>query len=168
MCTRLWFSRTRMLCWVAVLILAPACALADDLFTYSAYLPIGLSGPRNPFLATAMLADCDADGTSDLVLADVANNRGEIRHGLGAGRFGDPQYFATGEYPYSLEVGDVTGDGNLDVVVENVFDYTISVLPGNGDGTLATQIVLPTIPAPRRLTLGDVDQDGHLDILVCT
>jgi hypothetical protein len=73
--------------------------------------------------------------------------------------------YATGDYPYFAEIGDINGDNKPDIVTANYFGHSISVLLGKGDGTFKPKVDFPTSEAPHRLRLVDVNRDGRLDVV---
>ena len=78
---------------------------------------------------------------------------------LGAGSsalgWANTQTPATGEYPYSVAVGDFNGDGIPDLAVANYSSNTVTILLGNGNGTFHAAAVSPVTGAtPRALPWG--------------
>ncbi len=73
-------------------------------------------------------ADVDADGHSDIVLANVRGSELLVMRGDGAGGFGAPTGFRTGAAPYSLALVDVDRDGDVDAVTANHSENSVSVL----------------------------------------
>lgn len=72
------------------------------------------------------VADFNHDGKLDLAVSCWVCLKGiEVLFGKGDGTFQAPAYYATGQYPEYLSVGDVNQDGNADIVVSNV----VSVAP---------------------------------------
>ncbi len=59
---------------------------------------------RGGSIADGTLADIDADGLVDLVLLDAGRARFEVRRGIGSGRLGPSERYATGDGPVSMAV----------------------------------------------------------------
>jgi hypothetical protein len=119
------------------------------------------------------LADVDADGDLDLVVANgqhlaqadwIYSNNGlgvfSGRRPLGAATNPDPSY--------GVAVGDVDADGDPDVVVAN--DLVLApVYRNDGKGNFSQIATLGNYlaPQPRRaVALGDLDSDGDLDVVL--
>ena len=71
----------------------------------------------------------------------------------------------TGNYPYSVAIGDLNSDGVQDLSVANGLSHTISTLLGNGDGSFAIRSDWGTGYTPHAITLSDLDGDGHTDLI---
>ena len=99
-------------------------------------------------LSDVATADFDADGTLDVVVADLDMGTATVLLGNGDGtlRFGGA--FATGDSPSSLTVGDFNGDGRPDLAVANGGVNSVSVLLNDGNWEN-----LP--PAPLKLFIRD-------------
>ncbi|HUE75050.1 MAG TPA: FG-GAP-like repeat-containing protein, partial [Pirellulaceae bacterium] len=124
------------------------------------------------------LADVNADGRPDMIVASWSGNSIDVRLGNADGTFGGTLSFPTGTGPNSVAVGDLTGDGIPDLATANSGD--ISLLKGNGDGTFLPpqSIGLPgQFPPgytgsesrpqlPLSVATGDVNGDGKLDLVV--
>ena len=77
------------------------------------------------------LGDLNGDGKQDLAVAsNGCNGTGNtsILLGDGAGNFGGPITFATGNSSRSVAVGDFNGDGMQDLAVANESSHNVSIL----------------------------------------
>src|SRR5688572_20967190 len=122
------------------------CLMAFNPFTeYSV-----LSAPND-----LALADLNADGRPDMVVASTSGSSVEIRLGNADGTFGSAQSFATGASPHSVVAGDFTSDGKADLITAS--GAGLSLLAGDGTGAfgspqnfLLSEVIPPgaTVPAP--------------------
>ena len=106
------------------------------------------------------LADLNADGHPDIIVATT--NSLEVRLNDGLGHFGTQSQLGP-LTPQTLTLDDVDGDGRLDVISIDVAGRLV-VLPGNGDGTFALRAALDAGQAffvPLEVALGDLDLDGR-------
>ena len=144
----------------------------------------GLDLPISPSRITSMVAgDFTDDGKLDLAIAFAPSSNTGARHpdggvfvllGNGNGTFQTPIYYAAGDNPASLVVGDFTGDGEIDLAVadkgEEADGYVnagISVLLGIGQGTFrAAQELIEPGYAPQALVAGDFKGDGKPELAV--
>jgi hypothetical protein len=108
------------------------------------------------------LADLDADGRLDLVLADTWADRVSVLLGKGNATFGARADYQTTSDVASVALGDLNGDGKLDIVT--VSSGAMDVLLGKGDGTFASRVSYAA--AAGTLALGDIDGNGRLDVAV--
>ncbi len=117
------------------------------------------------------VADINADGNLDALVANTYSSTICVQLGNGAGRF-TPQVNlpSTGPntQPYCVAVADVNSDGRPDVLTANSGTSTLSVLLGNGAGGFALQPSSPSTGSgsqPLALVLADVNGDGQPDAL---
>ncbi|MCS6806799.1 MAG: choice-of-anchor D domain-containing protein, partial [Blastocatellia bacterium] len=96
----------------------------------------------------AVLADLNADGRSELIVAH-ANSVLSVRAGQARGTFGAPTSFSLEARPSALAAGDVTGDGHVDIVIADAQSPSLLILVGDGKGGLpqAQRVVLSGIPS---------------------
>ena len=59
---------------------------------------------------------------------------------VGDGTFSGAQTFFGGNFPFSIQLGDINGDGNVDLVTGNAFSNDVTSLLGNGNGTFASAV----------------------------
>ncbi len=77
--------------------------------------------------------------------------------------------FPTGNFPFSVAIGDMDGDGLPDLVVANSNSYTVSVLRNtstSGNVSFATQQSFSTGITPVSIAIGDIDGDGLPDLAI--
>ncbi|HLY16683.1 MAG TPA: FG-GAP-like repeat-containing protein [Bryobacteraceae bacterium] len=114
--------------------------------------------------------DFNADGNTDLAVANQGDNTITVLLGNGSGGFaaasGSP--FAVGTAPQSLVTGDINGDGNADLAVVNQGDNNVTILLGNGTGsfTAASGSPFAAGSGPVSVTAGDFNRDGMTDLAV--
>jgi hypothetical protein len=105
--------------------------------------------------AGIVAADFNADGKTDLAVANYTDNTVSVLLGNGDGTFATHVDYATSASPYSnIVVGDFNNDGKLDIAAGS------SVLLGNGDGTFRPFIAMPFDAS----IAADFNGDGKLDI----
>lgn len=103
-------------------------------------------------------------------MADYNGSTVNVLLGNGDGTFGNPTVYATGDYPYSVALADLTGNGHLDIVCANLNlnhltqGGTVSVLLGNGDGTFAPAVNYVAGKDLSSVVLADFNGDGKIDI----
>jgi hypothetical protein len=109
-----------------------------------------------------VVADVDRDGRNDLVIRADAML---LAHNVDGLTFTVSMIGA--EYPYELDVGDVTGDGRPDVVTLYYQQHRLHVWSQLLDGTFAPPVSY-AVPGGSfgGLALGDLDTDGRLDAAV--
>src|SRR5206468_1872933 len=74
------------------------------------------------------IADMNADGIPDLVVANTGANDVLVYLGLGHGKFAPSQRFFTGTSPEGLTVADINRDGVPDLVVANAGSNDVTIL----------------------------------------
>ena len=117
------------------------------------------------------VADVNADGKPDALVANYGANTVSVLLGTGTGSF-VLQAVAPGtganSQPVSLAVADVNRDGKPDVLTANVGSNTVGVLLGNGAGGFTLQApasATGTGTSPQGVAVADVNGDGKPDLL---
>ena len=112
--------------------------------------------------------DFNADGTSDLAVANTFSTTVSILLGRGDGTFPETDTYTTGRHPESVVAADFNRDGRADLAVANAGAHYISILLGNGTGTFQAPANFPTSRGPTSVALGDFNRDGLHDLVVST
>jgi len=126
------------------------------------------------------VADVNADGKPDIILADQCNNNNcsngqvSVLLGNGDGTFQTAVgYGSGGQNAQVVAIADVNGDGKPDLEVtnwcvnSNCANGSVSILLGNGDGTFQTAVSYNTIGiASSSVAVADVNGDGKPDLAV--
>jgi hypothetical protein len=73
--------------------------------------------------------------------------------------------YATGPYPFDLELAQIDAGSQPDLVVVNSGNNSISVRLGNADGTFGSPLTSGIVSNPRSLAAGDLTGDGATDLV---
>jgi len=127
------------------------------------------AGAKSNYVA---VADLNADGRPDLVIASHDTRNLTVLLGNGSGTFtesaGSP--FAAGASPTSVTVGDFNSDGHPDITVTEATG-AVRLFLGRGDGQFTEASGSP-FPVPGLDTVTsaarDMNGDGRLDLVVAT
>jgi hypothetical protein len=113
--------------------------------------------------------DVNADGKTDLVVADERSNEVRVLIGNGAGGFALGYSSRVGGSPAQVVTADVNGDGHVDLALpvwqEN---WRIAFLFGDGEGGFAAgpPVAIGVPHGTTRLALADLNGDGRRDLIV--
>lgn len=117
-----------------------------------------------------VIADFNADGVPDvavpLALPQPSEDDVSVLLGDGAGGLLAAVSYPTGDYPRSVDVGDLNSDGNLDLVVPNSLSEDLSILYGDGSGGFAPAVNTPLGSPGFDATVGDFQGDGFADVAI--
>jgi len=120
------------------------------------------------------IVDLDGDGKPDLAVVNMYVNTVSVLRNTstsGSITFAAKVYFATGNNPNSVAIGDLDGDGKPDLVVANYDANSVSVLRNtstSGSITFASNVDFATGSGtnPFSVAIGDLDGDGKPDLAV--
>ncbi|MEM1041050.1 MAG: FG-GAP-like repeat-containing protein [Bacteroidota bacterium] len=112
------------------------------------------------------LADLDADGDLDLVVASTTGQEVLAFLNDGTGSFGQPVVLdGSIAQAQSVDVGDLDGDGNLDVAAAGQSSALLTYYLGDGTGGFGPRVTLDAAATGiNKVTLADADQDGDVDV----
>jgi len=138
-------------------------------------MPVGPAvGPDDrPLIANVAAADLDADGLTDIVLADGAANRVTWIRQAPAGTFTE-QILAEVAGPAHVQPVDLDRDGDLDVAVasmgvlfpNNAKIGAVIVLENDGRQNFTRRVLIDQVARVSDVRAGDLDGDGDLDLSV--
>src|SRR5215204_7615269 len=113
--------------------------------------------------------DVNADGKTDLVVADERSNDVRVLMGDGAGGFAPGYSRRVGGSPAQVVTVDLNGDGHVDLALP-VWqeDWRIAVLLGNGEGGFAPgpPVGIGVRHGTAQIALADLNGDAHRDLVV--
>lgn len=117
------------------------------------------------------VADLDADGRLDVVVANSGDGTITVLAGIGGGQLRRASAaIAAGREPADVDAADIDKDGDVDLMVANHETSRITVLLNNGKArfTPATGSPFETGARPHvhGLATGDFDGDGWIDVSV--
>jgi hypothetical protein len=112
------------------------------------------------------MADLNADGRADMLVANRGGNELLVYLGRGDGTFDAARSFYAGTNPAGITIHDVNRDGRLDVVVANAGSNDVSVLLGDANDLLRPGPRLAVGNAPVATEADDYNGDGQIDLLV--
>lgn len=169
--TRTVVTRALVMAGSALLIVATA---QDTLSSVEPHQQLAQFNAPRYFHAASLahgisVADLDADGNADLVVAAPGASAVAVLLGRGDRTFAPPLVLMTGRGPKQTLVADVNGDGALDIISANqdsTDDEDVTVLLGHGDGTFAAPAHYAACSNPHQVAVGDLNADGVSDIAV--
>lgn len=120
------------------------------------------------------VGDFDGDGKPDVAVVDRTFTTLSVYRNSTKGdsiTFDAKQDYATGNWPISVQAGDLDGDGKLDLVVANskIDDNSVSIYlnkSSSGHVLFAAPLVVAAGGQPMAVFISDLDLDGKADIAV--
>ncbi len=124
------------------------------------------------------ICNVDEDGKPDIIVTNSGSNSiSVLKNKSTVGIIADSSFaskidFQTGNYPFSLSVGDLDGDGKIDVATCNYSTNTVSIFRNTTSGDSITgdsfspKVDYSTGREPYYVTIGDLNQDGKPELVV--
>ncbi|MGH9694527.1 MAG: FG-GAP repeat domain-containing protein, partial [Bryobacteraceae bacterium] len=153
-----------------------AVANYTDPGTISIFLGNGVGGftrltdiNAGSFPFSIAVGDFNGDGKQDLAVVNATLGTPStvaVLLGSGNGTFSAATYFAVGNGPTSIAMGDFNGDGKQDLAVTNFYSSNVSILLGDGAGHFSAPTNFPCGGGPYSIAVGDFNRDGNQDLAV--
>jgi hypothetical protein len=112
----------------------------------------------------AVNADFNADGITDLVMANQGSANISVLLGTGTGSFSPAVNFAVGNGPSSLTSADFNADGMIDLAVTNMNSSSVGILLGDGTGSFTSAFGYTVPSNPFSVISADFNSDGKADL----
>ena len=117
------------------------------------------------------VTDLDADGDTDIVVANHETDYVTLLLGDGRGTFHpathSPLRIAVRPHPHAVHAADLNADGHVDLVVDHREAEGMLTLRGRSEGRFDStgQVVNVGGDPYRGMALGDLNEDGQLDLV---
>jgi hypothetical protein len=144
----------------------PVGAVLAGSFDRSFGESVSLSTASQPYWVSQ--GDVNADGHSDLVVANYTAHSVSVYLGRGDGTFQNRVDYPTGNNPREVILRDFNGNGLPDIVTVNTGGNNVTVLLNQGGGSFAPGVHYPAGSSPRAIAAGHLNGDSHLDLAVAS
>ena len=114
------------------------------------------------------VGDVNTDGKQDLAIVSTAiSGQGSVSIllGDGAGGFGAPTSYTTGQSSLFGTLAHLNADNKLDIAVANLNSFDVSILLNNGDGTFGGAANITLGYNVQSLVTGELNGDSKLDLV---
>lgn len=115
----------------------------------------------------SVIADIDADGTSEIIIATLDGNTVEMfefKKNL-VPNFVQTTLSKNLNYPYGIHHGDINSDGQLDIAIAEHKGNKISLLVNKGGKKFDLIQVSDANEGPQTVKFADMDKDGKPDLV---
>ncbi len=112
------------------------------------------------------IADYDADGDEDIIMAARNDDDIDVQKNDGSGVFSAGGSFATNaNSSTACAVADANEDGIMDVFVGSYLSQELTIMLGDGDGGFTVSNSILSGGRNWMIAAGDVNGDGHADVV---
>jgi hypothetical protein len=113
------------------------------------------------------IGDVNGDGKPDVATGNIILQWGSasVFVNRGDGSFEHEVHYTTGDYVFSVAMGDLNGNGSPDLATANAGSNTVSVLANRGDGIFEAKHDYVTGQGPLSVAIGDVNGDAKPDLV---
>jgi FG-GAP-like repeat len=116
---------------------------------------------------SVVVRDLNGDRKPDLAVTHTGfPGTVSVLMNAGNGTFAASVSYVVGQFPRSLDSGDLDGDGDIDLAVADFGSGNVSALLNHGDGTFAPPVDYAAGAEPFAVAVGDLNGDGKADLAV--
>jgi hypothetical protein len=108
--------------------------------------------------------DVNNDGIPDVVCANSSGSSFSVVLCYSVGNLSSPVNYSVGQFPISVDLGDVDGDLDLYIVTSNFTGANFTLYENDGAGIFINRNDLPSNLAGSCAVFHDRDNDGDMDM----
>jgi hypothetical protein len=108
--------------------------------------------------------DVNSDEIPDVICANSSGSSLSVVLCDSSGNLSSPTNYSVGNFPLSVDLGDVDGDLDLDIVTSNFTGANFTLYENDGTGVFINRNDLPSNQAGSCAVFHDRDNDGDMDM----